>query len=247
MTMTALAWARPLQGLRRSQVTGVSAAMCAVIILLARAGETVVRDWAPALSILAGYWISGRFFVQPSARFESWLSAWDWRLLGDPTVRFVGWPRVLLVYLDVVYVGCFLLVPAGFAALESGGHASLGDRYWTLVVGAELGSFVSLGLVQARPPWLLERSAQRPDRTVHRFASTLVETFTTQANTFPSGHVAGSLAVALGLAGAMPSTAAVFFILALSISLACIVGRYHYVVDVVAGGALALAIWACNA
>ena len=35
--------------------------------------------------------------------------------------------------------------------------------------------------------------------------------------------------------------------LALSIALACVVGRYHYVIDVVAGAALALAIWAATA
>jgi membrane-associated phospholipid phosphatase len=78
------------------------------------------------------------------------------------------------------------------------------------------------------------------DRTA---ASSLVNTFTIRANTFPSGHVAGSLAVAMAVVAAMPWTGAILFALAVSISVACVVGRYHYVVDVIAGGALALAIW----
>ena len=54
----------------------------------------------PALMILAGYYVSGRFFVRPSASFEAWLAAWDRRLLGDPTTRFARWPQVVLAYLE---------------------------------------------------------------------------------------------------------------------------------------------------
>ena len=41
----------------------------------------------------------------------------------------------------------------------------------------------------------------------------------------------------------MPVVGAVLLLLALCICLACIVGRYHYFMDVVAGAVLALAIW----
>src|SRR2546427_540893 len=59
----------------------------------------------------------------------------------------------------------------------------------------------------------------------------------------PRGHVAASLAVALAVAPPMPFAGAVFGLLAVSIGVACVVGRYHYVVDVAAGAALALATW----
>jgi undecaprenyl-diphosphatase len=78
---------------------------------------------------------------------------------------------------------------------------------------------------------------------MRRFALRMVEQFTIRANTFPSGHVAGSLAVAFAVIGAMPWTGAILFGLALTISLACIVGRYHYVIDVLAGAVLAVGIW----
>ena len=35
-------------------------------------------------------------------------------------------------------------------------------------------------------------------------------------------------------------------VIALSISLACVVGRYHYIADVVAGVVLALLLWMLN-
>ena len=122
-------------------------------------GGATPQEMLPPLVILAGYFLSGRFFVKPSPSFEAWLIAWDRRLLGDPPTRFAHWPRALLAYLEVVYMGCAVLVPAGFASLAWTGRASLADSYWTLVIGAEFGSFASLGVVQARPPWMVERKA----------------------------------------------------------------------------------------
>ena len=243
VALTVLAWARPLPAARRTQIAVVGPTMAAAILLLALEAPAIVRDWAPALFILIGYYFSGRFFVQWSAGFERWLQTWDRRVLGVPPPRVARWPRPLLAYLEVVYVGCFLLVPGGFAVLAATGRSALADRYWTMVVAAELASFAPLSLIQARPPWLVERRAALPDQAVHRFAWYVVRHFTIRATTFPSGHAAGSLAIALALAGVMPYAAGVFLFFALSISAACVVGRYHYVVDVVAGAVLALAIW----
>jgi membrane-associated phospholipid phosphatase len=204
-----------------------------------------LRDWvSPALAILAGYYVSGLFFVRPTPWFEAWLVEWDRRLLGDPATRFAHWPRPFLAYLDVLYIGCFLLVPAGFAVLALTGRAAEANHYWTMVIAAELGSFLPLAVLQSRPPWMIERKAVLPDRSVHHAASLMVEHLTIRANTFPSGHVAGSLAVALAVIGVMPGAGLLFLVLAASIALACVVGRYHFIIDVVAGVALTLVIWA---
>lgn len=202
-----------------------------------------IRDWAPLVLILIGYYASGLFFVRPSARFESWLIAWDRRLLGDPTTRFLRWPRAWLAFLDMTYLGCVLMVPGGLAVLTLGGHAALADRYWTIVLGAEFGAFLPLIFAQSRPPWALEREAALRDRAVHRVASRFVRELTTGANTFPSGHAAASLAVALAVIDAMPLAGAVLLALALCTCVACTVGRYHYIADVVAGVLLALVMW----
>ncbi len=239
----AIACVRPLPPARRLQIAAIAAPMIAVIVSLARYGSGSIRDWAPAAGILAGYYASGRFFVAPSQRVEAWLIAWDRRLLGDPTTRFARWPRPLLAYLEIVYMGCFLLVPAGFGALAAAGRSDLADRYWTIVAAAEFGAFAPLTIIQTRPPWLVERKALVADRAVHRAAARMVERFTIHANTFPSGHVAGSLAVALALLGPLPWLAGAALVLAISIAVATVVGRYHYVIDGVAGVALAVAVW----
>lgn len=241
--MGALAWIRPLPASRRLVITILALVMDAAIYAVARTGGGIVRDWSPLVVILLGYFVSGRFFVHPSPSFEAWLTAWDRRLLGDPATRFVSWPRWVLAYLEVVYMGCFLLIPLGFAALALTGRSSLANRYWTMVMAAEFGAFVSLGLIQTRPPWAFERTPESADRAMRRFALRMVGQFTIRVNTFPSGHVAGSLAVAFGVIGVMPWFGTLMLLLAATISVACVVGRYHYAMDVLTGALLAVVIW----
>ena len=150
----------------------------------------------------------------------------------------------LLAYLEIVYMGCFLLVPAGFGVLALAGRSDLADRYWTIVAAAEFGAFAPLTIVQTRPPWLVERKAVLADRGIHRAASQMIERFTIHANTLPSGHVAGSLAVGFALLDPLPWVSGAALLLSLSIAVATVVGRYHYVVDGIAGTLLALAVWA---
>jgi len=239
----AVACVRTLPAARRLQIAAIALPMAAAFVWIARSGASIARDWAPAAGILVGYYVSGRFFVEPSARVEAWLGAWDRRLLGDPAVRFACWPRAVVASLELVYMGCFLLVPAGFGALVAAGRADLADRYWTLVGAAEFGAFAPLAVMQTRPPWLVERKAVLADRAVHRAAARMVEAFTIHANTFPSGHVAGSLAVALALVEPLPWLGAAALLLAAAIAVATVVGRYHYIIDGVAGAALAVAVW----
>ena len=242
--LAAIGWLRPAPFDRRLQATAGGLTMCGAIALVGGTGSLVARQWAPLVYVLTGYYLCGRLFIQPSTRVESWLLRWDRRVLGDPASRFSQWPPLVLAYLEIVYMGCFLLVPAGFAALAWTGHGALADRYWTMVLAAEFGAFAPLPIIQTRPPWALEPRAELRDRAVHRFASSFVRRATIGANTFPSGHVAGSLAVALAVIGTLPWAGVALLGFAFSIAVACIVGRYHYIIDVVAGTALALVVWA---
>jgi membrane-associated phospholipid phosphatase len=228
---------------QRLLVTGVSVGLAAVIRIVS-AAPLSIRDWAPLLYVTVAYFLTGRLFVRPSEKLESWLMSWDHRLLGDPTRRFTHWPGWVVAYLDVVYMFCFLLLPAGFAALIAAGHAAQANHYWTMVLAADLGAFAPLSVFQTRPPWALEQPALLAHKAVRRLASRMVRLATTGVNTFPSGHVAVSLAAALAVIDSMPWTGGILLLLAASVSLACSVGRYHYVVDVAAGAVLAALVWA---
>ncbi len=240
-------WLRPLSMRRRVEISSVSLFAVAGILSLARLAPPWLRDWAPAVYIFIGYFLPGRFFEHPAVAVEAWLASWDRRLLGDPQTRFASWPRALVVYLDVVYMGCFLMLPGGFAVLAWTGHSGAADHYWTMVAGADLAAFLSLTVFQTRPPWALEPAPALDDRPVHRAALLFVRHGTIGANTFPSGHTAVSFAIAIALLPILPVASAIGFALALTIAVACVVGRYHYAVDVLAGVALALVVCALAA
>ena len=90
---------------------------------------------------------------------------------------------------------------------------------------------------------MIQAGAAAAAPAVHRLASQMVQHFTIHANTFPSGHAAGSLAVGLAVVGVLPWTGTLLLALAGGIGVACVVGRYHYAVDVFAGAVHAIPIW----
>jgi membrane-associated phospholipid phosphatase len=236
-------WLRPLPSSRRRDVTGVSAGLLALIWVGATHFSPLVRDWAPLAYVSVAYYLTGLLFVRPSEALESWLLAWDRRFLGNPTTRFSAWPAAVVAYLEIVYMCCFLLLPGGLAALTLAGHSRLANHYWTMVLAADLGAFAPLSVFQTRPPWLLESKPALADTSVHRLASYFVENATIRVNTFPSGHVAVSLAVAAAVVDQMPLTGAILFALAVTVSIGAVVGRYHYVIDILTGALLAAAVW----
>ena len=213
------------------------------VILRAQEFSPFVRDWVPLSYIAVAYYLTAWLFIRPSQALESWLMAWDHRLLGNPTTRFSAWPAAFVGYLEVVYMLCFLILPGGLTALMLAGHASAANRYWTMVLAADLGAFAPLSVFQTRPPWLLETSPVLADKSVRRVASYFVRHATNRVNTFPSGHVAVSFAVAAAVVHQMPLTGALLFALSVSVSIAAVVGRYHYVIDILTGAVLAAAVW----
>lgn len=237
-------WLRPVQPFRRLIITGVSVALAVAIWITASVAPSFVRDWTPFLYVSVGYYLTGLLFVAPSAELEAWLLKWDHQWFGDPTTRFANWPWWVVAYLDVVYTLCFLLLPGGFAALALAGYSDRANRYWTMVLAADLGAFAPLSVFQTRPPWALEPPPKLRASGIHRLASYVVKNGTTGVNTFPSGHVAVSIAVALGVISSLPVTGAVLLGVAASIGVACVIGRYHYAMDVVAGAALGIVVCA---
>jgi len=198
-----------------------------------------LRDWMPGLMILIGYYATGAFYVAPSPRVETWLKGWDDRLIGRATFESV--PPGLRVYLELVYDFCFALIPAGFAVLMWFGGSA--DRFWTIVLIAEFIPFGTLPWLQARPPWVIEGRRAADTMAMRRFSLFWVKRTTIHANTFPSGHASGSLAVALALAQTAPAAASVFAVLAVSIAVASVVGRFHYALDAITGLVLAVCVW----
>jgi hypothetical protein len=198
----------------------------------------VVRDWAPGAFLVLGYWLPRGFVREPHRAFEAWLARWDARLFATPTgAHLRRMPQWLQEYFELSYLLVYPLVPAGFGILVMAGHRAEADRFWTTVLVAEFLCYALLPLLPTRPPRALEAADVVPTSRsrVRRAALWFMDTASNGWNTFPSGHVAGSLAVAFVVGQVLPAAGAVLLVLALSITAATVTGRYHFAADAAAG------------
>ena len=232
-----------------------AAAAWGVVVVLGRAALSPALEVVlPSLILLTGYWLSGLLFVRPDPRLERWLLSADEIVLTRPGVLtwFRTAPRVVTEYFELSYLLVYLAVPAGAVTLAIGGHADQIGRFWTVVLLAEFACYGMLPWIQTRPPRVLENLESwgppsggpgRPRTPIRGLNHAIVGRASIQANTLPSGHAAGAFATALAVGATMPAAGAVFLILAVSIALATVLGRYHYVIDTVLGVIVAVAAW----
>ena len=243
-----------LPGRRVLRVLVVSLVCTGLIVSLSRLRPSpslrLARDWLPALYLLQGYWLSAQYYTRPMPQVEQALLRFDQWLLTYariPTLVTRA-PRVLLEYLELAYLSCSALVPAGVGVLYAAGLRSHVDRFWTSVAIALLGCYGALPWIQTRPPRGIERDGgnaelDRRDLLFRRLNLLTLRHASIQVNTIPSGHTAGSLAIALVVADVQPLAGAVCLVIALSITVASVVGRYHYAADAGLGLVLGFAAW----
>lgn len=194
-----------------------------------------------------GYWLSGAFYRAPMLGVEAWLVRWDRRLfdsLGLASFARRG-PRAILESLELAYLSVYFLVPLGFGLAVALAPQLDVDRYWMVVLAAELGSYAMLPWIQTRPPRALGDHVAIDLRglAVRRLNLVILARGSIQVNTVPSGHAAGAFATALAVAELDATAGAALFVLAASIVAGSVVGRYHYAADSVLGILVAVCAW----
>lgn len=210
-----------------------------------------VRDWAPGLYLLAGYWLPGRLFTAPNERLERWLLAVDQRWLGpQAVVTNVRLPSIVRDYLELTYLLCYPLVPIAFSLLyffadDERSLTSIADNFWSVVLLAVFLCYGLLPWVPTRSPRALPSGAAIAwSSRIRRLNLMVLNHASIQVNTFPSGHVAAALASALAVGQVLPTPGIILGVLSLSIALAAVLGRYHYTADVVLGALAAVVAFA---
>jgi hypothetical protein len=245
-TLVAAVWRPALPPHRRRVIAALSIAAAAGVFAATRlelddaVAFTVRNVVLPGAAILIAYWTSGFFFVAPQVGLERRLLALDDRLSVRAAAERL--PHAAGALLELAYFSIYPAIPAGFAILFTSGGGGAVDRYWTVVLVADFICFACLPWIQVRTPAALEPPlrrrglARRVNQLVARVASI-------QVATVPSGHAAEALAVPLALAEVNPSAAGALSLLALGVGAGAVLGRYHYVADILAGGAVALGVW----
>lgn len=197
----------------------------------------------PLIYVLVGYWLPALIVRRANPRFEQRLLDADRRLFGaDGLSRFERQaPRAVIEYLELSYLLCYAVIPAGYACLILAGRdAEAIDRFWFVVL---LASFVCYGLlpwIPTRAPRAIETPAGATRSSIRELNLAVLSRASVQWNTFPSGHTAASLATALAVGHEMPVAGLVLGSVAVSIAAASVVGRYHYAADAIVGAAVAV-------
>jgi hypothetical protein len=242
---------RPMPRPRRVKLLLFAPALAIAFIFVASLPASrvlgVVRTWLPLLGMLVGYWLTGLYFVDPQAGLEARFEAFDRRVrvwLGAADLERNA-PRAVLELLEACYLSCYIMVPAGMLAITLVGAGHAAEGYLRIVLLAELGCFGMLPWIRTRPAWVLHPDSPLSTRRVlmRQISLAITRNASTCANTFPSGHAAGALAVALTVLPIWPLAGAGFFALALGIIAGSVVGEYHYAGDALTGAAVGLAAW----
>jgi membrane-associated phospholipid phosphatase len=242
---------RPIPRASRIRLLVLASLSAAVAVFVASLpGSPAIhflRTWLPLPYILLCYWLTGFYFVSPQERIEERFIAFDRRArewLGAGDLARTA-PRAVLELLEASYFSCYIVLPAGMMAFVLAGRQDASDRFWSVVLLAELACYGVLPWVRTRPAWVLRPDSPLAQRHVllRRLNLMVVREASTQANTFPSGHAAGALATALAVAPVWPMAGVVFLFLAVSIMAGSVAGEYHYTGDAVTGAATAVAAW----
>lgn len=207
----------------------------------------VVREWLPGVYLVQGYWLCGLFFRRPMLDIEARLLDADrtlFRMANLGTLLTRG-PRVVLEYFELTYLMVYPMVPVGYGAFLLVGGRPATDTFWTAILLAGYGCYGVLPWIQTRPPRSIEPETHGAlDGLLFRRLNLFVlHRGSVQVNTFPSGHASVAIAIALALASLHGGAGAAFFILAVSITVATVLGRYHYAADSLLGVLVGIASW----
>jgi len=117
------------------------------------------------------------------------------------------------------------------------------EQFWTTVLLAVLTCYVLFPFFPLTPPRELFHDLPGPQVAplLRGMNHWILGRYAVGASLFPSGHVAAVTAMALAIRAYLPRTGILFMVLAVSIALATVYGRYHYAADALAGTAVGLA------
>lgn len=208
----------------------------------------VMRDWLPLVLLLLAYremgWFAPRthsYSLERSWIIVDRLALRTWHL--HDAIEWLGSfaPSILELAYSLVYA----TAPFGLAMLYAYGARKRSERYLLILVLGVLLAYAQFPLWPSEPPRTVFPGEDAPStQTVfRRFNWFLLGGYGIHTSVFPSAHVSGAFAAAFGMLGALPEKPWVWrslLVIAVLISTATVYGRYHYVVDVVAGFSVSL-------
>ena len=218
----------------------------AAVLILAAVGTIGMPHLMPLMYLLVGYWLPARLVTSPNDALTDRLLAFDHQLFGRSGLEtfLTKAPRAVVEYLEIAYLLCYAVIPIGWTWLVLAGHRDQSDRFWATVLLASFSCYGILPWLPSRAPRAVEGAPSRSRSLIRQLNIRVLDHASVQWNTFPSGHTAASLAVALAVGIHVPPAGVVLGIIAVSIAIGSVVGRYHYAADAIAAAVIAIAAFA---
>ena len=215
---------------RAWRAAAAAVALAALVIAAARLLPLTARAWLAHLYLVGGYWAPALAAASPhEGRFEQWLQRTEERWSG----RLAAAPSALRAFGELSYLFCYPFVPIALTAVLLRGDAASIERFWFVVLAAGYACYASIPWLVARPPRLVIHHFNPAG--VARVNAALLARVSHNLTTFPSGHVAVSIAAAVVVADVWLTAGLALGIVAIGIAVGAVTGRYHYVMDVFAG------------
>jgi hypothetical protein len=235
--------------LRRSRGVLFSAAAIVCVLATMQTVAAPVRVWFGHAYLVAAYWIPA-LIVPAAARaftagvggtqgsallvcgaFEAWLvrSEERCRRYAIPLPAWAGHA------LELSYLLCYILVPVAFTVPWAYGTLAETDRFWTAVLISGFACYGTLPWLVNRPPRVRLTNTAIEESPLRRANVRLLSHISHGLNTFPSGHVAVSVAAALEVMSISRPAGLAMMAVAAGIAGGALAGRYHYAVDVASG------------
>jgi hypothetical protein len=226
----------------------------AFLVLLSRTTHKVAlgvtRDWTPLALIILAYREMG-WFAQPhlNQNLETSWVIWDRAVLrggGEAAIEVLG--PLLPSILEISYALVYTLAPFAVAMLYVYGHRERVDQFLFIFAIGVLLCYGQFPFWPSDPPRVVFPNEDRPYDIVFRwFNLWMLGNYGIHTSVFPSAHVAGAFVTAMGAWRTLPEhkwVGRLLLVMAILIAIATVYGRYHYLVDAVAGIAMAILAFA---
>jgi membrane-associated phospholipid phosphatase len=219
-------------------------AICALLVLPGR--DEPWRDWLPFPAILLCYREAGWMgsVVHPSGLEQKWI-VWDRLVLNHwhVTAAIEALGAVIPTILEAAYLSVYVLGPIAVGLLYGYRRRGQTDRLWTAFLLGLLLCYVQFPFWPSEPPRTVFPGQNLPSLTtpLRGLNLLLVGNYGIHSSVFPSAHVAGAIGGTLMLRRLLrdrPAVGNAMLAVAVLIAVATVYGRYHYLVDAVAGAAV---------
>jgi len=213
--------------------------------------ETIrsLRDWLPLLLTLFAFREMELFVpAKYDLTFEtSWIKL-DQLVLGNWGLRAAieSLGKLLPVYLEFCYLLVYGLGAYSVACIVTRADRRTVDYFWTIYLTGTLTAYALFPYFPSLPPRYAFPLVEPPSviTWVRTFNLWVLNRATIHAGVFPSAHVSSAFSSAWAFYLIFPKQRWLghsMLLYAISVSIATVYGRYHYVADVLAGIAVSLA------